>query len=290
MLDHPTRPIGAGGQRDERREDLRVPSKEALRASGQVQSLSRALKLLNALSFHAQGLSLSEVAHEVGLPNSTAHRLLTTLQNERFVRFDTERSVWLIGVQAFRVGTAFVRSRDIVTIARPYMRRLMEQSGETVNLAITDRGEVIYLAQVETQKMMRAIAGPGGRAPMHCSGVGKALLAFSTPAGLDKQIQALDLTRETPHTLTTAADLKRDLAQIQARGYAVDNEENAIGLRCVAAVIFDEHASTLAALSVSGPTARIADSRIPALGAAIAGIAAEITAELGGRRPQPQAR
>jgi IclR family acetate operon transcriptional repressor len=255
-----------------------------------VQSLSRALKLLNALSFHAQGLSLSEVAHEVGLPNSTAHRLLTTLQNERFVRFDTERSVWLIGVQAFRVGTAFVRSRDIVTIARPYMRRLMEQSGETVNLAITDRGEVIYLAQVETQKMMRAIAGPGGRAPMHCSGVGKALLAFSTPAGLDKQIQALDLTRETPHTLTTAADLKRDLAQIQARGYAVDNEENAIGLRCVAAVIFDEHASTLAALSVSGPTARIADSRIPALGAAIAGIAAEITAELGGRRPQPQAR
>ena len=87
-----------------RREELRVPSKEILRASGQVQSLSRALKLLNALSYHASGLSLSEVAQEVGLPNSTAHRLLTTLQNERFVRFDTERSVWLIGVKAFRVG------------------------------------------------------------------------------------------------------------------------------------------------------------------------------------------
>lgn len=290
MLDHPARPIGTGPHREERREDLRVPSKEALRASGQVQSLSRALKLLNALSFHSQGLSLSDVAHEVGLPNSTAHRLLTTLQNERFVRFDTERSVWLIGVQAFRVGTAFVRSRDIVTIARPYMRRLMEQSGETVNLAIADRGEVIYLAQVETQKMMCAIAGPGGRAPMHCSGVGKALLAFSNPATVDKTIQGLELTRETPHTLTTPAELKRELAQIQARGYAVDNEENAIGLRCVAAVIFDEHASTLAALSVSGPTARIADSRIPGLGAAIAGIAAEITAELGGRRPQMASR
>ena len=80
-----------------RREELRVPSKDVLRASGQVQSLSRALKLLNALSYHAPGLSLSEVAQEVGLPNSTAHRLLTTLQNERYVRFDNERSVWLIG-------------------------------------------------------------------------------------------------------------------------------------------------------------------------------------------------
>jgi IclR family acetate operon transcriptional repressor len=256
-----------------------------LRASGQVQSLSRALKLLNALSYHAQGLSLSEVASEVGLPNSTAHRLLTTLQNERYVRFDTERSVWLIGVQAFRVGTAFSRSRDMVTIARPYMRRLMEQSGETVNLAIPDRGEIIYIAQVETQKMMRAIAGPGGRAPMHCSGVGKALLAFSDGECTDKLIGGMELRRETANTLTTAAELRRELEQIKTRGFAVDNEENAIGLRCVAAVIYDEHGSALAALSVSGPTARISDQRIPLLGTAVAGIAAEITAELGGRPP-----
>jgi IclR family transcriptional regulator, acetate operon repressor len=284
MLDRPStatsaeRPAGP-------REDLRVPSKEALRASGQVQSLSRALKLLNALSVHPQGLSLSEVAGHVGLPNSTAHRLLTTLQNERYVRFETERSVWLIGVQAFCVGAAFVRSRDLVTIARPYMRRLMEQSGETVNLAIGDRGEVIYIAQVETQKMMRAIAGPGGRASMHCSGVGKALLAVADPVEADKLIGAMDLHRETVHTLIAAQDLQRDLEQIRARRYAVDNEENAVGLRCVAAVIYDEHSAPLAALSVSGPTARITEQRIPLLGEAVAGIAAEITAEIGGRQP-----
>ena len=286
MLDRPSRAGNLRREPDGRREDLRVPSKESLRASGQVQSLSRALKLLNALSYHAQGLSLSEVASEVGLPNSTAHRLLTTLQNERYVRFDTERSVWLIGVQAFRVGTAFVRSRDMVAIARPYMRRLMEQSGETVNLAIADRGEVIYIAQVETQKMMRAIAGPGGRAQMHCSGVGKALLAFNDAATSERLMGGMELRRETANTLTTALDLKRELEHIQARGYAIDNEENAIGLRCVAAVIYDEHGSAMAALSVSGPTARIQDQRIPLLGNAVAGIAAEITAELGGRPPQ----
>ena len=284
MLDRPSTATPSGRQPGPR-EDLRVPSKEALRASGQVQSLSRALKLLNALAVHSQGLSLSEVASHVGLPNSTAHRLLTTLQNERYVRFESERSVWLIGVQAFCVGAAFVRSRDLVTIARPYMRRLMEQSGETVNLAIADCGEVIYIAQVETQKMMRAIAGPGGRAPMHCSGLGKALLAVADPAAAEELIKSMDLHRETAHTLVTVQDLKRDLEKVRAHGYAVDNEEIVVGLRCVAAVIYDEHSSPLAALSVSGPTARITEQRIPVLGEAVAGIAAEITAEIGGQRP-----
>jgi IclR family transcriptional regulator, acetate operon repressor len=285
MLDRPSKGVPPGRQAGSR-EDLRVPSKESLRASGQVQSLSRALKLLNALAVHSQGLSLSEVAGHVGLPNSTAHRLLTTLQNERYVRFESERSVWLIGVQSFCVGTAFVRSRDLVTIARPYMRRLMEQSGETVNLAISDRGEVIYIAQVETQKMMRAIAGPGGRAPMHCSGVGKALLAVADDAVAEKLMANMELHRETAQTLITVQDLQRDLVQVRAQGYAVDNEENAIGLRCVAAVIYDEHGAPLAALSVSGPTARITEQRIPLLGEAVAGIAAEITAEIGGQWPK----
>lgn len=270
---------------DRRRSEFLVPSKEVLRASGQVQSLSRALKLLNALSHHPQGLSLSEVAHEVGLPTSTAHRLLTTLQNERYVRFDAERSAWLIGVQAFRVGSAFVRSRDLVATARPYMRRLMEQSGETVNLAIPDRGEVVYLAQVECQKMMRAIAGPGGRAQLHCSGVGKALLAFMDENDARRVVAGLDLKRETPNTRNSAAALESDIAAIRSRCYAVDDEETAIGLRCVASIVFDEHAEPIAALSISGPTARITDQRIPALGDAVKAIAAEITRELGGRVP-----
>ncbi len=265
-----------------RRQELRVPSKEILRASGQVQSLSRALKLLNALSYHGSGLSLSEVAQEVGLPNSTAHRLLTTLQNERFVRFESERSVWMIGVQAFRVGSAFVRSRDLVTSSRPYMRRLMELSGETVNLGIADRGEVVYLAQVECQKMMRAIAGPGGRAKLHCSGVGKAIMSQLPKDEVLKLLQGRELVRETQHTLTSIEALCDELKICQGRGYAVDDEENAIGLRCVAAAIFDEHGEPLGAISVSGPTARVTDQRIAALGGHVSKIASDITSELGG--------
>ncbi len=268
-----------------RRQDVKVPSKESLRSSGQVQSLSRALKLLNALSYHPQGLSLSELAREVGLPNSTAHRLLTTLQNERYVRFDAERSTWMIGVQAFQVGSAFIRSRDMIQIARPIMRRLMHATGETVNLGILDRCEVIYLAQVETKKMMRAIAGPGGRAYIHASGIGKALLAFSSQETLEKILGCWDPRPLTARTITSEAELRRDLTAIRARGYAIDDEETAIGLRCVASVIFNEHAEPVAGISVSGPAARISSQRLAQLGALVTEAAADITHEMGGRWP-----
>jgi IclR family acetate operon transcriptional repressor len=260
--------------------------RESPRASGQVQSLSRALWLMNALAECPQGLSLSEVAHRVQLPTSTAHRLLTTLQNERYVRFESERSAWLIGVQAFQVGSTFVRSRDIVAMSRPYMRRLMEESGETVNLAISDRSEVVYLAQVECHKMMRAIAGPGGRARMHCSGVGKALMAYADQGDVGELIERGGLPRETSKSISDATALHAELSKIRKLGYAVDDEENAIGLRCVASIIFDEHAEPLAGLSISGPMARMTDARLPQLGALVLKIARDITREVGGTLPE----
>ena len=263
--------------------DVRVPSKEVLRSSGQVQSLSRALKLLNALAYQPQGMSLSELAREVGLPNSTAHRLLTTLQNERYVRFDNERSVWMIGVQAFQVGSAFIRSRDLVHIARPIMRRLMHASGETVNLGILDRCEVIYLAQVETRKMMRTITGPGGRAYVHASGIGKALLAFAPEHVREQIFQCWDPRQLTMRTITSEPALREELEKIRKRGYAIDDEETAVGLRCVASVIFDENAEAIAGISVSGPSARITDSRLEHLAGLVMEAAFDITQEMGGR-------
>ncbi|MGI9484257.1 MAG: IclR family transcriptional regulator [Hyphomicrobiales bacterium] len=260
-------------------------SKESLRASGQVQSLSRALRLMNTLADNPQGLSLSEVAHGVGLPTSTAHRLLTTLQNERYVRFDAERSNWLIGVQAFRVGAAFMRSRDIIATARPYMRRLMEVSGETVNLGIIDRGEVVYLAQVETQKMMRAMTGPGGRSDILTSSVGRAILSFMRQDECEKLINSLHFQPGVAQLPKARGVLQSDLQATRVRGYSIDNEENSVGLRCVASVIFDEHSEPLAGVSVSGPTARVSEARIASLGETVAAIASEITTELGGTLP-----
>lgn len=275
------------GQNDQE-QDFKVASKATLRAAGQVQSVTRAMALLNALSFFSQGLTLSELAKKVGLANSTAHRLLTTLQNERYVRFDTERSAWLIGVQAFRVGSTFIRSRDVVTIARPFMRLLMQREGETVSLAVEDQGEVVYLSQVETQQMMRAICGPGGRASMHSSGIGKALLAAYPQEQLQKLMSEMSFDRKTSRTLTTPEEFSRELKKIRDQGYAVDDEEVAVGLRCVAAAVYDENGFPLAAISLSGPTARISRERVAGLGKTVRAIADDITRELGGIMPRPK--
>ena len=252
------------------------------RSNGRVQSLARALNILNVLSQAEQGMTLTDLVHTVGLAPSTAHRLLTTLQRDRFVDFAGDRNAWTVGVQAFIVGNGFLQSRDLVSIARPFMRRLMEDGGETVNLAVEDRGEAIFLAQVECRQMMRAITKPGRQVPIHGSAVGKALLAGMPNARVAKILQNRGLPTVTSRTIRTPIKLRRAFEEIRAVGYALDDEENSVGLRCVAAAVRDEYGDPLAAISVSGPTARITRERMPVLGAMVAAVADEITVELGG--------
>ena len=252
------------------------------RAAGGVQALTRALSILGALAESDDGLTLTSLAKSVVLPPSTAHRLLTTLQRQRFVHFDSMSMLWQIGFQAFVVGNAFARSRDVVMIARPYMRRLMEESGETVNLYVLIDGEAICMAQVESRQMMRAISRPGGRVEMHFSGAGKAMLAHRPHQEVADIAAKRGLPRATPNTIVSYRKLQADLVRTRSRGFAVDDEEYAVGLRCVGAPILDEHGEALAALSLSGPTARMSDDRLAILGSAVANATRLVTVELGG--------
>ncbi len=251
--------------------------------SAQVQSLLRALSLLDSLAEAEDGAALTELAQRVGLSTSTAHRLLMTLEQERYVHFDAERKLWSVGVQAFVAGSAFMRSRNLATVARPAMRALMEQSGETVNLAIEDEGQALYLAQVECRQMMRAFATPGGRVPLHCSSVGKALLAAMPDAQVAKILHRTGMTRMTARTIATPMALREELTRTRERGYAIDDEEHAVGLRCAAAVIHDEFGEPAGAVSVSGPMARIPDGRLPLLGSLAKDAADAIARQFGGR-------
>src|SRR5664280_350109 len=145
-----------------KRATLRSPP--ARSGGDHVHSLVRALALLNRISEAADGrATLTELAQQVGLPPSTAHRLLTTLEQERYVRFDHDGRLWSVKVQPFAIGCTFTKTRSLVGLSRAYMRGLMEESGETVNLAIEDQGQMVYLAQVECRQMLRAFARPGSR-------------------------------------------------------------------------------------------------------------------------------
>jgi IclR family acetate operon transcriptional repressor len=265
----------------------RVPAHAQSARSGgdQVQSLVRALALLNRISEAAdEGATLTELAQQVGLPPSTAHRLLTTLEQERYAKFDHDGRLWSIGVQAFVTGCTFTQTRSLVGLARPHMRRLMEDSGETVNLAIEDEGEAVYLAQVECRQMMRAFARPGSRVPLHCSAVGKAILSAVSDKWLSKILHQRGMPRLTVKTITSPARLRAELERARVVGYAVDDEEHAVGLRCISAPIFDETGGVIAAVSASGPLARIVDERVAQLSALVLETARAISAEMGAPR------
>jgi IclR family acetate operon transcriptional repressor len=247
--------------------------------------LSRALGLLERIAESEAGITLSDLAQAVGLAASTTHRLLNTLEQHGFASLDADRGVWFVGVKAFTVGNAFLADRDVVGIARPYMRRLMESSGESVNLAILDDAQVVFLAQVQCREMMRMLVRLGGRAPIHASGAGKALLAALSDAEIRDMVTRHGLRVFTANTLDSAQALDADLARVRARGFAIDDEEHAVGLRCVAATLHDEHGDPLAAISLSGPRARITDDRIAHLGRLVIDTANLITEAMGGMAP-----
>lgn len=248
----------------------------------QVQSLVRALALLNHIAEAPEhGLTLTELAQRAGLAPSTAHRLLTTLEQERYARFDQETRLWSIGVRAFVTGYAFIKTRSLVVLARAHMRNLMEECGETVNLASEDDGEAVYLAQVECRQMMRVFARPGSRVPLYCSAVGKALLSRASDKTLSNVLARSGMPRLTAKTVTDPAALRADLERVRALGYAVDDEEHAVGLRCIAAPIFDETGDVIGAVSTSGPTARVSEERVESLGALVRDTARAISAEMG---------
>jgi IclR family acetate operon transcriptional repressor len=254
-----------------------------------VQALNRALALLRELA-SAEGLTLTEIATRQGLAPSSAHRLLTTLAEHGFAEADPEDQTWSIGVEAFRVGQAFQRRNKAFQAARPVMRRLMETTGETANLGIFAGDEVVFVAQVESNDPIRAFFRAGERRAAHASGVGKALLAELPEAALDRLIRDKGLQRFTDKTITDSACLRVELAATRLRGYALDDEERSRGMRCIAAAIFDENGEAVAGISISGPSGRLDQERIAALGPEVAAAATRITRAIGGLAPRQGAK
>ncbi|MCC7326336.1 MAG: helix-turn-helix domain-containing protein [Burkholderiales bacterium] len=262
----------------------RTPGKPGA-VTAQVQSLSRGLSLLEALARAEGGLTLTDLAHRVQLAPSTAHRLLATLEKMGYVYQGGELGRWYIGLQAFTVGTSFLANRDFVAQSHPYMRRLMEQSGETANLGILDGTEAVFIDQVQCREMMRTIVKLGSRVPLHASGVGKAIFAALPDEQIDAILKVKGLPRITANTITSPETMWASVRVIRQRGWSFDDEEHALATRCVAAPIFNEHAEVLGAISLAGPSSRLPDERIKQLGPLVAHTAVELTQRLGGRPP-----
>lgn len=253
------------------------------------QSLEKAMGLLKTLSTR-DGMSLSELSRASGLAPSTAHRLLATLSAHELVAWDEASQKWAIGIESLRIGMAFQRRNRILTAGRPEMLRLMETTGETVNLAMLDGFDVVFVAQVECEAPIRAFFRIGDRRSAHASGIGKALLANLSESALDALLRRRDLPRYTDRTLSSPEDLSADLDRIRARGWSLDDEEANPGMRCVAAPVFNEYGEARAGISLSGPCLRISDARLPELAQQVRETAGRITDLIGGHLMNPLSR
>lgn len=246
-----------------------------------VQALDRALVLLDHLA-RSPGLTLSDLALETGQAVATVFRALVTLQAHGMVEVEEPGQVWHVGPGAFRIGSAFLRRTKVVERARSAMDGLMRETGETANLGIEMRDEVLFLAQVETHEAIRAFFPPGTRSPMHASGIGKALLAWYPAPKARGIVARRGQDGFTPLTLITEAALLDDLARTRARGFAIDDQERTHGMRCVAAPIFNAHGEPVAGISISGPAFRVGLEDAARLGALVRAAADRVTEATGG--------
>lgn len=217
------------------------------KGAGEVKTLERGLAVLEALG-EAGEAGLSALAARTGLSKSTLYRLLQALVRRGFV--EEVGGAYRVGPRAFAVGQAYPRG-SLLQAVRPEMEALAAALGESVNLAVPTGLEALYLDQVPGSRLVRLFTAPGSRAPLHATGVGKVLLAYrGVPEGLP-------LTPYTPYTLTQLPKLLEELSAVRERGYALDNEEKELGVRCVAAPVFGPGGEVVAALSLSAPSSRL---------------------------------
>ncbi len=243
-----------------------------------VKPVRKALQLLDVLASEGRPLTLSELAERAALPKTTAFRYLYTLRSGGLVAQAEGSDAYAVGHRLAAIPAPEAAIEALKQAALPEMQRLQLRFNETVNLAIVDGDEVVYLAMVGSTRSLRMEAAVGARDPVHSTSLGKAILAARPPEhrldGLPKR-----LARRTPHTLASRAALALDLVRAAERGFALDLEENELGAHCVAVAIAGS--APPAAISISGPVQRVPVEALPRLGAALIKAAAAIAAKLG---------
>ncbi len=275
-----------GGSQSVRRSRGRPRDWDDKTAQNTIKSLDRAMEVLEFLS-DTQGKTLSGLAADLSQSPATIYRILVTLEGRGLVEFDQVDQIWHIGPQAFVIGARFLRRTSLVERARPFLRSLMETTGETANLGIAQNGHVLFVSQVETHASIRAFFPPGTLSRLHASGIGKVLLSQMDTARIEKLLAEAPLEQFTEFTLTDHDALMADLNKTRARGYAIDGEERNLGMRCIAAPVFDINGEAVAGISVSGPTSRVGTGHIAELSEAVVAAAQSLSAAIGGRAFPP---
>lgn len=257
------------------------------RATGrrtQLSSVTNALRLLKVFSDQESEIGISDLARRVGLAKSTVHRLASSLVEEGMLEQAEREGKYRLGLALFELGALVRRKMDVTAEARHHLKALSERSGETVQLAVLEQTAALYINVIESQRALRMSYQVGTRAPLHCTAVGKVLLAHADSHLFDSTME-LGLARVTDLSITQADELRRELMAIIHRGYAVEEEEAERGLRGVAAPVRDFSGEVVAAIGISGPTHRMSKKILQNFARDLIEVSAAVSQRLGYQPP-----
>ena len=246
-----------------------------------VQSVDRTLTILEGLSDYSDGLGITEISERVNLHKSTVYRLLSTLIYKGYVVQDEESSKYKITFKLFELGCKKVDKLDLLKCSKPYTKMLMENVNEVVHLTIREDNEIVYIDKVEANNTISMKSRIGNRAPMYCTATGKAMLAFLPEEEVLKIWKSSKIIRLTENTITDFILYKKELQEIKKIGYAIDDEENEMGVKCVGAPILNIKGDVAGAISVSGPIHRITEDKMDFISKEVIKYANMISEEIG---------
>lgn len=215
-----------------------------------VNSVVKAVEVLRAFDHAHPSFTIGEISERLDMPKSSTHRLVATLEQLDFLVRDAPDGRYRLGPGILRLASVALEGLDLRRCARPHVQGLADELGDTVHLAVLDHGEVIYIDKIDSPRRVRMFSHVGGRAPAHCTGLGKAMLAYR-PESEVREIAGRGLTAYTPATLTDVDELLAHLAVVRARGYAIDQGEHESMVRCVAVPLWDYQVQMIGAVSAT---------------------------------------
>lgn len=246
------------------------------------RAVERALMMLEAIAERDAGLTNAELSRRLAMPKSSASYILRVLERRGYLRRDLETNKYQLGLKLLDLSRGALAGLDIRAMALPALQQLMERSQLTAHLAVLDHGEAVYVEKVEAPGFVRMNTWVGRHMPIHCTGVGKALVAYLPEVEIKALLKTRGMRKRTSKTLVVCAKFLQELARVRAEGYAVDDEENNYGVRCVAAPIFDGSGQVVASIGVSGTTTQNDLAHLPKVAEWAKDAARKVTQQLGG--------
>lgn len=243
-------------------------------------AVERALNILEAAAHRRDGLTNSEISRKLAIPKSSASYILRTLERRGYLRRDAESGRYRLGLKILSLGGDAQANLDIADVALPFMRALEEKIHMTVHLAVLDQGEAVYIEKVEAPGFFKVNTWVGRRMFLHSTSVGKCLLAWLPKHEVEALVKHEGLKKRTPKTITTMSKLLADLEQVKLQGYAMDDEENSLGARCLGAPVFDVTGNVVAALGASGTLTQVDEANLPRIAEAVKEAARRISRQL----------